>query len=95
MFTLTGQIVSVRNLTKRNTNDVYAQEVQVMAGSDDYKMLHGVKDFVLDRRYKIGDQITVACNVKLNTYGNNTRLEILAFEDQTVISAMFKESKAA
>jgi len=94
MFTITGLVVSQSQLKKKDKT-VYANEVQLMTSANDKKYLHGVKDFSLGRSFPEGQQITLAVQVKLNTFNNRSSLEIVALEDQSAIASMFKDSKAA
>ena len=94
MFTITGLVVSQSQLQKKDKT-VYANEVQLMTSANGKKYLHGVKDFSLDRSFPEGQQITLAVQVKLNTFNNRSSLEIVAMEDQSAIASMFKDSKAA
>jgi len=92
MFTLTGIVVGQSPLLNKEKS-AYANEVQVMTSNGQKKYLFGVKDFSLDRSWPVNQQVTMAVNVKVNTFNGRSNLEVVAFEDQTKISQMFKESK--
>lgn len=96
MFTITGTVVAVAPKKKKNSEEIYANNVQIMAGSDNHKAIFNVTDFDLNRDYPMHQVVTVAVNVKSFAYSNGgSGLDIVAFKDQSVMTQMFKESKQA
>jgi len=94
MFTITGHVVGQSPLLNKN-KEAYANEVQVMTDSGQKKFLFGVKDFDLSRQWPVNKQVTMAVHVKVNTFNGRSNLEVVALENQKMITAIFKESVAA
>jgi hypothetical protein len=96
MFTITGQVVAIAPKKKKNSEEVYANNIQIMAGSDNHKSIFNVTDFDMTRQYPEGEQVTLAVNVKSFSFKNGgSGLDLVAFKDQSVMSNIFKQSKTA
>lgn len=71
MYTLTGTIVGYRK-TEVGEKKTPVHNVQLMIGSEKFKMIQTVKDFNMTNKYEIGEDIDIPVQVKPFVFRNGT-----------------------